>query len=245
MNRSCVAEGDRLVLSGSNRTFFVRAGTGPFSTDLGVLDLDRVVGLPFGSEVMTHKGVPFTVRKPRATDFFSHSRRTGAPMLPRDIGMVIGFTGMNRFDRVLDAGTGSGIAAIYYGGVAGEVVSYEHRESFAKAAATNVAESGLDNVRVIHGDILTAGGQFDIVHLDMQILPGHVTHAAELLVPGGYLACYTPFLEQTFTVFDTAGQCFSEVTIHECIERELTRSERGTRPSTRVGHSGYVTIARR
>lgn len=52
-------------------------------------------------------------------------------MLPRDIGMVIAHTGMNRNDNVLDAGTGSGIAAIYFGGIARHVVTYEKRADFA------------------------------------------------------------------------------------------------------------------
>ena len=42
-------------------------------------------------------------------------------MLPKDIGLVIAYTGMNRHDEVLDAGTGSGIAAIYFVGIAAHV----------------------------------------------------------------------------------------------------------------------------
>jgi tRNA (adenine57-N1/adenine58-N1)-methyltransferase len=79
----------------------------------------------------------------------------------------------------------------------------------------------------------------------MQIAPEHVAHAHLLLRPGGYLACYTPFLEQMAIVVDAASASFSEVHTHELIEREMTRSKRGTRPSTSVCHSGYVTIARK
>jgi len=46
-------------------------------------------------------------------------------------------------------------------------------------------------------------------------------------------------------VVDSAQARFSEVHTHELIEREMTRSKRGTRPSTSVCHSGYVTIARK
>ncbi|HJK53841.1 MAG TPA: protein-L-isoaspartate carboxylmethyltransferase, partial [Methanocorpusculum sp.] len=31
----------------------------------------------------------------------------------------------------------------------------------------------------------------------------------------------------------------------ECMARELTRSTRGTRPSTKLSHTGYLTIARK
>ncbi|MDD1645427.1 MAG: protein-L-isoaspartate carboxylmethyltransferase, partial [Methanomicrobiales archaeon] len=56
---------------------------------------------------------------------------------------------------------------------------------------------------------------------------------------------YTPFLEQVFAIHDAAFSLFSQVRVLECIERELTRSPRGTRPSTRVCHSGYLTFARK
>jgi len=46
-------------------------------------------------------------------------------------------------------------------------------------------------------------------------------------------------------VRDTAARLFPEIHSYEILEREMTRSPRGTRPSTRVGHTGYVTIARK
>ncbi|MBQ0106696.1 MAG: protein-L-isoaspartate carboxylmethyltransferase, partial [Methanocorpusculum sp.] len=68
-----------------------------------------------------------------------------------------------------------------------------------------------------------------------------------LLRKGGYFASYTPFLEQTFTVIDAAEKLFGKEHVQtvEILERELTRSARGTRPSTRVGHTGYITVARK
>jgi tRNA (adenine57-N1/adenine58-N1)-methyltransferase len=166
-------------------------------------------------------------------------------MLPKDIGLVIACTGMNRADRVLDAGTGSGIAAIYFGGIARGVRTYEIKPDFARLAEENIREANLSNVEVVAADVLTAEGTFDVVHLDMMIGPEHVARAYTLLTPGGYLACYTPFIEQMTTVIDAAQELFPEIHTHELIGREMTRSKRGTRPSTSVCHSGYVTIARK
>lgn len=240
-----IVPGDRVLLSGHGRKLFVRAGNGNLSTDLGIIDLEALVGCVQGDIITSHLGRSFTVRIPRALDFFEHARRSGAPMLPRDIGLVIGFTGMNRNDQVLDAGTGSGIAAIYFGGIAAEVTTFEQRPEFARLAAANIDDAGLENVTVVPEDFLRAEGKFDVVHLDLSITPDHVAHAHTLLNPGGYLACYTPFLEQLFTVMDTAQVLFEEVNAHECIGREMTRSPRGSRPSTRVCHTGYITIARK
>ena len=240
-----IEHNERVLLIGQGREYYVRAGAGTLSTDKGQVDLSILVGALAGDVISSHTGVQFTVRIPRPTDFFTHAKRSGAPMLPKDIGCVIACTGMNKKDTVLDAGTGSGISAIYFGGIAKQVTSYEIREEFATLARKNLLDARLDNVEVVAGDVLSADGGYDIVNLDMQIEPAHVEHAFNLLNAGGYFACYTPFLEQMGTVVDCAQERFSEVHTHELIEREMTRSKRGTRPSTSVCHSGYVTIARK
>jgi len=240
-----IGTGDRVLLVGEGREFFVKAGPGKLSTDKGQLELESLVGLSGGEIVETHNGSKFMVRIPRPTDFFTYGKRSGAPMLPKDIGLVIAYTGMNNNDEVLDAGTGSGIAAIYFGGVAKSVKTYELRPEFSTLAKKNIADAKLENVEAIAADFLAAEGLYDVVHLDLQIQPEHVKHAYSLLGSGGYLAVYTPFLEQMAIVFDAAEGLFPEIHTHELIEREMTRSKRGTRPSTSVCHSGYVTIARK
>jgi tRNA (adenine57-N1/adenine58-N1)-methyltransferase len=240
-----IEQGDRILLVGAGREFFIKAGPGTLGTDKGQLDLASVVGKESGDVITTHSGSEFTIRIPRPTDFFTHGKRSGAPMLPKDIGLVIAYTGMNHNDDVLDAGTGSGIAAIYFGGIAKSVKTYEVRPEFSTLAMKNITEAKLPNVEAVAADFLAAEGIYDVVHLDLQIQAEHVAHAFSLLRPGGYLACYTPFLEQMAIVVDAATERFGEVHTHELIEREMTRSKRGTRPSTSVCHSGYVTIARK
>lgn len=240
-----IEEGEQVILAGAGREYYVKAGTGQVSTDKGMIRLGDLVGKEPGDTVITHSGTGFVIRIPRPTDFFTHGKRSGAPMLPKDIGLVIACTGMNRNDRVLDSGTGSGIAAIYFGGIAREVTTYEIKPEFARLAETNIRNARLENVTVIAGDVLAAEGTFEVIHLDLMIRPEHIAFAHARLAPGGYLACYTPFIEQMAVVMDAARGLFSEVTTHELIGREMTRSDRGTRPSTSVCHSGYVTIARK
>jgi tRNA (adenine57-N1/adenine58-N1)-methyltransferase len=240
-----IEPGDRVLLAGEGREFWVKAGPGKLGTDKGQIELESMVGKSGGDSITTHSGAEFTIRIPRPTDFFTYGKRSGAPMLPKDIGLVIAYTGMNHNDDVLDAGTGSGIAAIFFGGVAKTVRTYEVRPEFSTLAMKNITESKLTNVEAVAADFLAAEGSYDVVHLDLQIQPEHVRHAFTLLRSGGYLACYTPFIEQMSIVVDEATPLFREVHTHELIEREMTRSKRGTRPSTSVSHSGYVTIARK
>ena len=240
-----IRSGQRILLVGEQRKYFIKAGMGTFSTDRGVISLDEIVGTEPGDVIQSHNGSEFVILMPKAPDFFEHAKRSGAPMLPRDIGLVIAYTGMNRNDSVLDSGTGSGIAAIFFGGVAKDVTTCELRPDFARIAEANIRDAGLENVQVLTSDVLEIQGLYDIVHLDMTIAPEHIRHAYSLLKPGGYLACYTPFLEYLFLVMDEAEHLFSELKTVECLEREMSRTKRGTRPSTRVGHTGYLTIARK
>ena len=240
-----ISSGDRVILSGQGKNYLVRAGVGNLGTDLGMVDLTSLVSKQPGDLIRTRSGKELIIRLPRATDFFEMAKRSGAPMLPRDIGLVIGLSGMNKGDIVLDAGTGSGVAAVFFAGVAGKVITSERREEFYHLAKENILGTGLLNIELVHGDILSIEGIFDVVHLDLMVTRDHVIHTHRLVKSGGYLVCYTPFFEQMILVYDTASELFSEVNSHECIMRDIDRSERGTRPSTKVCHSGYLTVARR
>ena len=63
-------------------------------------------------------------------------------MLPKDIGMVIAYTGITKESKCVDAGTGSGWLAVSLARVAKEVTSYETREEFMKLAQKNASERG-------------------------------------------------------------------------------------------------------
>jgi tRNA (adenine57-N1/adenine58-N1)-methyltransferase len=90
-----IEAGDRVLLAGEGREFWVKAGPGELGTDKGQIELESLVGKSGGDIITTHSGAEFTIRIPRPTDFFAHGKRSGAPMLPKDIGLVIANTGMN------------------------------------------------------------------------------------------------------------------------------------------------------
>lgn len=223
---------------------------GELHTDLGVIKLDELRTKTFGDTISSHLGVEFIIQKPRAPDFFAHAKRSGAPMMPKDIGVIISNTGLCSSDYVLDAGTGSGILAIYLGMIAKKVVSYEVKEEFLEMARQNIALAGLTNIELRHGDIVgeiqKLDEKFDVVTLDTIAAAQVVPHVPRVLYPGGFLAAYSPFFEQAKEIRGAIAKTnFTEVRTLENIEREISFTERGTRPSTaRVGHTGFITIAR-
>jgi tRNA (adenine57-N1/adenine58-N1)-methyltransferase len=167
----------------------------------------------------------------------------------------MGHTGAAAGDRVLDAGTGTGVLAAYLGRAGCEVTTYEQDPEFAEVARENMALAGVeDRVEVRTGDVLEAVGDgdldgtaFDLLTLDTADAPAVVEHAPELLVAGGFLAAYVPFVERAREVAEAAREAgLGSLETLETIQREMEFDDRGTRPSTAgVGHTGYLAFARR
>ncbi|MGM0590702.1 MAG: methyltransferase domain-containing protein [Halobacteriota archaeon] len=228
---------------------YLRAPGEDLQTDLGVLEIPATVEP--GETLTTHLGEEFVVREPRGPDLFNHFERTGAPMMPRDIGLVVGHTGASAGDRVLDAGTGTGVLAAYLGRLGASVVTYERDPDFADVARGNMVIAGVeDHVDVRTGDV-TADiddlSGFDLLTLDTEDAPTAVSRATDILVPGGFVAVYSPFVEGTRAAVEAAREVGLEnIRTFETIQRQMDFGSRGSRPSTAgVGHTGYLTFARR
>jgi tRNA (adenine57-N1/adenine58-N1)-methyltransferase len=230
---------------------YLRAPGDELQTDLGVLDVPEDVEP--GDVLETHLGEPFVVRRLRGPDLFNHFERTGAPMMPRDVGLVVGYTGIAADDRVLDAGTGTGVLAAYLGRMRARVTSYEIDPEFAEVARENMRLAGVDDrVDVRTGDLterlddLPSGGAFDAITLDTGDAPEVVRHAPDLLSDGGHVAVYSPFVEHSREAVEAAREAgLVDIETYETIQREMDFGERGSRPSTAgVGHTGYLTFAR-
>lgn len=218
-------------------------------SDLGVLEVPEDVEP--GETLETHLGEEFTVRALRGPDLFNHLERTGAPMMPKDIGLVVGHTGAAASDHVLDAGTGTGVLAAYLGRLGADVVTYERDAEFAEVARGNVELAGVaERVEVRTGNVtdsLDDLSGFDLLTLDTQNAPEVVARAPDLLVPGGYVAVYSPFVEHARAASEAAREVgLAGVETLETIQRRMEFDERGSRPTTGgVGHTGYLTFARK
>ena len=236
-----------ILLVRGDREFLVEPGE-EVHTDLGVIHVPETVDA--GETVETHLGEAFIARRLRGPDLFAHLERTGAPMMPKDIGLLVGYTGVAANDRVLDAGTGTGVLAAYLGRMGADVTTFEQKEDFAAVARENMALAGVsDKVDVRTGDLtehVADLSDFDLLTLDTQDAPAIAEAAPDLLVSGGFLAVYSPFIEGARAVETAAKEAgLAECKTRETIERAMDFDDRGSRPQTGgVGHTGYLTICR-
>lgn len=241
-----IKKGDWVVLAGE-RSYVVQVGDKPFSCQYGEIDLPKLKRRKYGGTVTSHLGKEFRVLEPRLPDMMRKIKRMPQIVGLKDAGAIASYCGLNKGDRVVEAGTGSAALTIFLAGVVNKVYSYEVREDFFKVAKKNLELCGIKNVMLKNKDV-TAGileRDVDAVILDMGSPEKAIDAAIKALKPGGFLVVYSPVLEQVERVRNAMGG-FSFVKTIELIERTWEIGDNRTRPKTRMlGHTGFLTFGRR
>lgn len=220
-------------------------------THKGMINLDDIIGKPYGTMVLSNLNHKFYAVKPTPVDMVLKMQRATQIIYPKDIGLILLNTGVIPGSRVVEAGTGSGaLTSILanYVKPSGKVYSYENREEFLNTARKNLEKAGvLEYVELKNKDILEGieEKQVDAVILDMATPWLAVKIAYDALITGGHFASYSPTIEQVQkTVKELKKQNFIDITTLECMVRYINVEEGKTRPETRmIGHTGYMTFA--
>lgn len=221
----------------------------------GVLPHDDIVGRPDGSVCTDSGGGSLIVLRPRLADYVLSMRRGAQVVYPKDMGPILIWADIGPGMTVLEAGTGSGaltLALVRAVGAAGRVVSVERRADHAELAATTVKRffggiPGNLDLRVGEVEVELEALTPDRIVLDVPE-PWHVVDvAARRLRSGGLFCSYVPTVpqvQQATAALAEAG--FVEITTFEILQREWSTKGRSVRPEHRmVGHTGFVTVARR
>jgi tRNA (adenine57-N1/adenine58-N1)-methyltransferase len=228
------------------------AGEEDLHTDHGYLKKEDIEASKPGEIIETHLGWSYRVLTSTVNDYIQLMDRRCSIILPKDLGVMVAYTGLGCGHRVVEAGTGAGATTIFLGnlvGEKGEVFSYELREDFAKVAQKNIDDFGLDNVTLKLQDVVQGidENNIDLVFMDIPKPWEIVEHARDALKLGGYLAAYTPYIDQVKLLRRILKKRdFVEMSSLECILREMEVKDKGIRPKTRMtGHTGYLTFARK
>ncbi|MCL5430411.1 MAG: methyltransferase domain-containing protein [Candidatus Marsarchaeota archaeon] len=168
-------------------------------------------------------------------------------ILPKDIGSILAYSGINKDSVCVDAGTGSGWLAISLARVAKKVVSYDNRDDFIKIAKKNKENEMCENLTIKRGDVTKkiTEKNVDIVTLDIPDSHKALKNAHKSLKEGGCVVGYLPHMEQVKAFVETLQKLkFRQIVTLENIERDILVREQGVRPSTKgVWHTAYLVFA--
>jgi len=249
-----IEEGSQVLLyQDSRRKWVTRVSKTKFHTHRGFLELDGIIGKKYGESVKTSMGQSLTLFRPRGIDLVDVFDRPTQILYPKDIGYSLYQLGVKSGDRILEVGTGSGAMTASLAQAVqpeGHVFSYEMRPEFLEAARTNIDKAGLSKWVTLHhkdpSDGFDEDGASAIV-VDLGDPWKMVAPAWRSLVGGGMLAGFTPTvnqLEKLAAALRDGGFIILEAV--EVFLRELKTETGKLRPESRmVGHTAYVTIARK
>ncbi|MCS3901452.1 tRNA (adenine-N1)-methyltransferase [Methanococcus voltae] len=132
----------KLIIDKRGKKYLIAKENKEFGNDLGVSRLD---GVSEGNVLPTHKGDEFYLVEPTAFDIIKKMKRSVTTLLPKDIGLIIAYCGIENGETVVEAGTGSAGLTMYLSqavGKEGKVITYEKRPEFAKIARRNLEIMG-------------------------------------------------------------------------------------------------------
>ena len=148
MMSDLISEGDDVFLYlDRKRTYLVRVEADKsFHTHKGYIQLGDLVGKEYGTRIPSSMDIYFVALKPNLRDqIFKSSRRTQISY-PKDIALIILYSGIGPGSRVVEAGTGTGAltsAIAHYIKPAGRVYTYDVRQEFQKNAEKNLERAEL------------------------------------------------------------------------------------------------------
>jgi tRNA (adenine57-N1/adenine58-N1)-methyltransferase catalytic subunit len=246
--------GDTVLLAGKDRKQFVRALTpgAEFTSHLGKILHDDVVGKPFGSPIKTHLGNLFYLLIPQIPDLIAHARHETAIIQAKDLGYIALKLGVHPGAKIAEAGTGSGALTLMLASLVGEsghVYSFERKAGMIEVALRNLKRAGLtERVTLTIRDITEGFGisGMDGLFLDVPTPWDYLPQARSTLIDGGMFGALVPTINQLIQLVEAlySGAWFM-VEVEELLLRKYKITEARIRPDDEmVGHTGYLIFAR-
>lgn len=245
-------QGQLVLLLSKENSYLVSVSKQDFNTRHGLIHLADIQNQKknFGDKIKTSTGYEFILSKPNLLDILQHKiKRTAQVILPKDVALILAYTGISPDSLVVDAGTGTGYLAIFLANYLpkGKIITYEKDKRFWKSAEKNFKTAGFNNIQLKKKDFsLASEKNVDLVTLDLENSAKAISRAYKILRHGGWLVVYSPTADSLIKVRkEIVGKNFIEVKTVENIVREWQMTKT-VRPKT-IGlmHTGFITFARK
>ncbi len=235
----------RKVLWKDGKYFYWKSGD--MHTNYGMIkaeDLEKTTGT-----VETPQGVKLTALEPSYLDEIRKIKREPQTLLPKDLAIILFYTGINNKYKIADAGAGCGLLAATMGRIAKEVTTYEKNEKYQKLIEHNLEFLDAKNVKLKMKDICEGIDEknLDLITLDLPEPWRVLEHAEKALKQSGYLATYLPTITQVSQLVEASREhSFIHLKTIEILEREWHVEGKKVRPKSQMqGHTAFLTFLRR
>lgn len=236
------------------RTYLVRVETDKsFHTHKGFIQLSELIGKEYGTRLTSSMNVEFVALKPILRDHIFKGLRKTQITYPKDIALIVMFSGIGPGSHVVEAGTGTGAlttALAFHVKPDGRVYSCEVRQEFMETASRNLERAGVSEyVELKYKDVTEGIDERDVdaVILDLATPWLVVPHAYSALKGSGILVSFSPTIDQVVKTAEALKEnAFVAIETVECLMRRMQVVRGKTRPETLMtGHTGYITFARK
>lgn len=246
-----------LLVDGRGRHHLIDLEAGStFHYHVGTLPHADIIGADEGTAFRSSGDGRLVALRPRLADYILRMRRGAQVVYPKDIGPILHWGDIGAGMVVLEAGTGSGALTLALWravGPTGRVVSVEARPDHAAGARAAIARFVGDippNLDLRLGRVEEAVEEVrpDRLVLDLPEPWEVVGPAAAGLKGGGVLTAYLPTVPQVQRLHEELrrSRCFLDAGTFEVLLREWVVEGRSVRPASQmVGHTGFITVARR
>ncbi len=230
------------ILTRENRTYFWSSGD--LNTEFGLIKEKDIKKSK--DKVYSNKKIEFKIIDANFTDKISKIKRGPAVILPKDIGLIITSTGINKNSKVLDAGTGSGVLSSYLSNFCKTVYSYEINKEFYDLAKKNFSDLDIKNIILKNKSVKDiAEKDLDLIALDLPNPEIALESAYKALKSGSFLVIYLPNITQVMDIVKKASE-FKLIKVIELIEREWHVESQRVRPhSLMIGHTAFLIFFRK
>lgn len=254
-----VKDGDTIVLLDleKNKRYLLnlRLTKGKFNTEKGEIDLNSLVGKPYGSVVETHKGFKYVVLPASLYEFIMFKlKRLTQIVYPKDAAYILLKLNVKPGDTVVECGMGSGALTAVFAqavGESGKVISYEKREEFIKNALSNLKKFGLEKRVVVKNRDISEGFEevetADALFLDVREPWLYLGKVYRTLKTGHFIGILVPTANQVIETLKSLKELpFADVEVCEILLRKYKTVPERFRPEDRMpAHTAYLIFARK
>ena len=240
----------KILITKEGKKIYVRDFSKDVHTQYGFIKKEDLKKAKDGSILTTNTKTEMSVFSPSFIDLYKKIRRGAQIVSPKDIGIIIAETGINKKSKIVDAGSGSGALSCFLANIAKEVITYDIREDFIKIVQDNIKFLNLKNIKIKNKDIYKGIDEknVDLITLDVPEPWKAIKPAKESLKLGGFLVSYSPSIPQTIDFVNEIKKekSFVHLKTVEIIEGEWEIEDRRVRPKTRgISHTGFLSFVRK